>query len=55
MKKVRKQDHARERHGETCMCKKCRSRIEAMFYRKGVKTRFRDIKANIMVAREDDD
>jgi hypothetical protein len=35
MKKTRKHEYAKDKHGETCMCKRCRARIEAVFYRKG--------------------
>jgi hypothetical protein len=35
MKKSRKREFAKEKHGETCMCKRCRAKIEAIFYRKG--------------------
>lgn len=36
MKKSRKRDHAKEMHGETCMCKKCRAKLEAVFLRKKI-------------------
>lgn len=33
-KKRREGASDKQRHGETCMCRRCRSRTEAMFYRK---------------------
>lgn len=53
MKKGKKREHAKERHGETCMCKKCRGRIEAVFYRKGTKTRLRDFKTTGLIQQQD--
>jgi hypothetical protein len=44
MKKSRKRDHVKEGHGETCMCKKCRAQLEAVFLRKRPQIRPDDYK-----------
>jgi len=42
MKKSRKREFAKENHGETCMCRKCRAKMEAIFFRKGQKIKASD-------------
>lgn len=42
MKKSRKDEFGREKHGDTCMCRRCRSREEARL-RDSIRTQLRDL------------
>jgi hypothetical protein len=56
MKKSRRREGFEDNHGETCMCRRCRSRTEAL-YRKAIKTRIRSTKniVDLFKTAEDDE
>lgn len=55
MKKTKKNMHAKERHDETCMCKRCRGRMEASFGKRQRKAQLKNVINTSMSAFNDYD